>query len=78
MKRCSGKDHYNYCDSHTRMSDLIPLIPGFYTDDQGHLFLDMEKFLREHGMPDVPEIRYVVWEEIKDVFGDIKITEIAD
>lgn len=60
------------------MNDLILLIPGFYTDDQGQLFLNMEKFLHEHGMPDVPEVRRLVWEEIRDIFGDMKIMEIAN
>jgi hypothetical protein len=61
-----------------RMSDLIPLIPGFYTDDQGHLFVNMEKFLHEHGIPDVPEVRSLVWDEIRDIFGDLKILEITN
>ncbi len=60
------------------MNDLIPLIPGFYTDDQGRLFLNMEMFLREHGMPDAPEVRRVVWDEIQDIFGDLPITEITN
>ena len=60
------------------MSDLIPLIPGFYTDDQGQLFLNMERFLHDHGMPDVPEVRRLVWEEIRDIFGDLRIVEITN
>jgi len=60
------------------MSDLILLIPGFYTNDQGQLFLDMEKFLHDHGMPDVPEVRRLVWEEIRDIFGDLEIMEIVN
>ena len=60
------------------MGDLIPLIPGFYTDDLGRLFLNMAKFLGDHGMPDAPEVRVVVWEEIHSIFGDLEITEIWD
>ena len=60
------------------MSDLIPLIPGFYTDDQGRLFLNMERFLHDHGMPDLPEVRRLVWDEIRDIFGDLKILEITN
>jgi hypothetical protein len=78
MKRYGIETHYTYCGVDTCMSDLIPLIPGFYTDDQGHLFLNMEMFLREHGMPDAPEVRRVVWDEIKDIFGDITILEITN
>lgn len=78
MKRCGRETHYSNCSSHAFMSDLILLIPGFYTDDQGHLFLNMEKFLHEHGIPDAPEVRRVVWDEIKGVFGDLKIMEITN
>jgi hypothetical protein len=77
MKRYRPEIHYSYCGIDTSMNDLIPLIPGFYTDDEGHLFVDMETFLREHGMPDSPEVRRVVWDEIRDIFGDLPIMEIA-
>jgi hypothetical protein len=38
----------------------------------------MAEFLLAHGMPDSPELRTVVWEEIRDVFGDIPISELPD
>jgi len=59
-------------------TDLIPLIPGFYADAQGRLHLNMREFLIAHGMPDVPEMRAVAWEEIQDIFDGIAIKEIAD
>jgi hypothetical protein len=58
--------------------DLTPLIPGFYTDAQGRLHLNMREFLIAHGLPDVPEMRAVAWEEIWGIFGGIEIVEIAD
>ena len=58
--------------------DLTPLIPGFYADAQGRLHLNMREFLTAHGMPDVPEMRAVAWEEIRDIFSGIEIKEIAD
>ncbi|HEV8493008.1 MAG TPA: hypothetical protein VGR76_12095 [Candidatus Angelobacter sp.] len=58
--------------------DLTPLIPGFYADAQGRLHLNMREFLLAHGMPDVPEMRAVAWEEISDIFSGIAIKEIAD
>lgn len=58
--------------------DLTTLIPGFYADAQGRLHLNMREFLVAHGMPDVPEMRAVAWEEIKEIFAGIKIIEIAD
>ena len=58
--------------------DLTPLTPGFYADAQGRLHLNMREFLIAYGMPDVPEMRAVAWEEIREIFGGIEITEIAD
>ena len=58
--------------------DLTILIPGFYADAQGRLHLNMREFLVAHGMPDVPEMRAVAWEEIREMFGEIKIIEITD
>jgi hypothetical protein len=60
------------------MRNLIPLIPGFYADRSGRLYLAMAEFLFAHGMPDSPEVRAVVWEEIRDVFGDIAVNELSD
>lgn len=58
--------------------DLTPLIPGLYADARGRLHLDMREFLVAHGMPDVPEMRAVAWEEIREIFSGIEIEEIAD
>ena len=58
--------------------DLTPLTPGFYADAQGRLHLNMREFLTAHGMPDVPEMRAVAWEEIREIFSGVKIKEIAD
>lgn len=60
------------------MRNLILLIPGFYADAQGHLYLDMGRFLREHDMPDVPEMRCLVWHEIGCIFGELKVIEITN
>jgi len=58
--------------------DLTPLTPGFYADTQGRLHLNMREFLIAHELPDVPAMRAVAWEEIREIFGGIEITEIAD
>jgi hypothetical protein len=58
--------------------DLTPIIPGFYADAQGRLHLDMWEFLVAHGLPDVPAMRSVAWEEIREIFGGIEIKEIVD
>jgi hypothetical protein len=59
-------------------SELTPLIPGFYVDARGRLYLNMREFLTKHGMPDVPEIRAVAWEDIGQIFAGIEIIEITD
>jgi hypothetical protein len=38
----------------------------------------MAEFLSAHGMPDSPEVRAVVWEEVREVFGDIPVNELSD
>ncbi|HET9281369.1 MAG TPA: hypothetical protein VFR24_05350 [Candidatus Angelobacter sp.] len=58
--------------------DLTPLIPGFYADAQGRLYLNMREFLNGYSLPDGPEIRIVAWEEIREIFAGIEITEITD
>ena len=60
------------------MHNLVPLIPGFYADLGGRLYLAMAEFLLAHGIPDSPEVRTVVWEEIQDAFGDIPVSELSD
>jgi hypothetical protein len=60
------------------MRDFETLIPGFYADQEGHLYLDMREFLVAHGIPDAPEVRRVVWEEIGNIFADLEVIEISD
>jgi hypothetical protein len=59
------------------MPPLHPLIPGFYADDNGQVYLNMREFLVAHGMPDVPSFRAVVWDEVQDIFG-VEVIEIFD
>jgi hypothetical protein len=60
------------------MKDLTPLIPGFYADGKGCILLNMHEFLSAHGLPDAPELRTVIWEEIHDIFGDLEVIEMLD
>ncbi len=59
------------------MPPLHLLIPGFYADDNGQVYLNMREFLAAHGMPDVPQFRTVVWDEVGDIF-EMKVIEIFD
>ena len=62
----------------TSMHNLTPVIPGFYADSQGRLYVNMREFLALHGMHDSPPVRAVVWEEIREIFGEITVIEIPD
>jgi hypothetical protein len=59
------------------MDDLNPIVPGFYADDEGRLYLCMREFLAAYDMPDTPEFRDVVWQEIRDIF-EVAVIEIVD
>jgi hypothetical protein len=60
------------------MHNLVSLIPGLYADSGGRLYLAMAEFLSVHGIPDSPEVRAAVWEEIRGVFGEIPVTELPN
>jgi hypothetical protein len=59
------------------MPPLQLLIPGFYADDNGQVYLNMREFLAAHELPDAPRFRAVVWDEVRDVFG-MDVIEIFD
>ena len=59
------------------MPPLHALIPGFYADDNGQVYLNMREFLAAHQLPDVPRFREVVWDEVRDLF-EMKVIEIFD
>lgn len=58
------------------MEKLKPLIPGFYSDAQGCVLLNMAEFLAAHGLPDAPELRAVIWDEIREIFGEVEVYEM--
>jgi hypothetical protein len=58
------------------MKEFTPLIPGIYADGEGCVLLNMREFLAAHGLPDAPEMRAVIWEEIQEIFGDVEVIEM--
>jgi hypothetical protein len=58
------------------MKKLNPLIPGIYADGKGCVLLNMREFLAAHGLPDAPELRAVIWDEIQEIFGDVEVIEM--
>jgi hypothetical protein len=61
-----------------KKNDLTPVVPGFYTNGKGSMYLNMREFLTANGMADTPAIRTVIWEEVHDIFGEVEVTEISD
>jgi hypothetical protein len=58
------------------MRKLDPLIPGIYADGEGRALLNMREFLAAHGLPDAPELRTVIWEEIREIFDEVEVVEM--
>jgi hypothetical protein len=61
-----------------KKSDLTQLRPGFYVDAARTLYFDMKEFLAANGLPDAPELRRVILDEVRHEFVGIPIQEIGD
>ncbi len=61
-----------------QQSRLTVLIPGFYCDVAGVVYVDMAEVLRAHGLCDTPEVRAVLWSDIETEFYDVPLREICD
>jgi hypothetical protein len=57
---------------------LRRLVTGLYRDTKGTLYLYIYEFLRKHGMPDSPEVRAAVLQQIREEFGGIKIVVVEN
>jgi hypothetical protein len=51
---------------------------GFYVDDNRALYFKVREFMAAHKFTDTPEVRRAIWEQIRDDFGVIEITELPD
>jgi hypothetical protein len=58
-----------------KKDDLKTIGRGFYVDDDKRLYLDMKEFLAVHDLPDRPEVREAILQQVKDEFG---VTEVGD
>jgi len=61
-----------------KMKKAKPLIPGIYAGGENRIVLNMREFLTMHGLPDTPQMRAAVREEIQEVFGDVTVYEMPD
>jgi hypothetical protein len=59
-------------------SRFTVLIPGFYCDVAGIVYVDMGEVLRAHGICDTPEIRAVLWSDIESEVFDVPLCEICE
>jgi hypothetical protein len=50
--------------------------PGLYKNREGVLCVRMSEFLAAHNLPDAPEVRQVVLDNIKREFGNVPLKEI--
>ena len=49
--------------------------PGFYSDGET-VYVDMGEFLDTYGVCDVPEIRAVLWSDIREIFSGVPVQEL--
>jgi hypothetical protein len=58
--------------------DLRRLIPGLYRDADGVLYLKVGEFLRHRRMPDRPQVRAALLQQIRAEFGKVKIVVLEE
>jgi hypothetical protein len=58
-----------------RKDELQQIGAGLYQDDKGFVYCDMQEFLTFHKLPDQPEIRQAIWEEVERQF-EAKVIEL--
>jgi hypothetical protein len=58
-----------------RKDELQKIGAGLYQDEKGAVYCDIQEFLTFHKLPDTPETRRAVWEEIERQF-ESKVREL--
>ena len=59
-------------------NELTRIGEGFYVDGNRSLYVNLREFLTAHQLSDTPEVRKAIWEQIRNDFGVIGITELPD
>jgi hypothetical protein len=59
------------CAALSDKTTLTPLEPGFYVDEDGIVYFEIKEFLDANNLPDVPELRSMLLEELEAEFGEI-------
>jgi hypothetical protein len=52
--------------------------PGFYVDSNRSLYLDVKELMTAYDLPDRPEVRQAILEQVKQEFGLSEVTELSD
>ena len=60
------------------MPELRSLIAGIYADTEGRIYVHTREFLVQHGIPDKPEAREIVWAEMLDIFSGLTVFELSE
>jgi hypothetical protein len=61
-----------------KKEDLKQIGRGFYVDNNKRLYLDMREFLAVHDLPDRPEVREAILQQVKDEFGVSEVADLTD
>jgi hypothetical protein len=59
-------------------ADLQRIGVGFYTDDNGSVYLDVKELMAAHDLPDRSEVRQAILEQVKQEFGFSEVVELSD
>ena len=57
-------------------SRLRRLAQGVYSDQQGTVYLYIKEFLERHGMPDRPDVRQALMQQVRQEFGPVEIVTV--
>jgi hypothetical protein len=60
-----------------KKEDLQKIGSGFYVDSNRSLYLDVKELMEAHNLPDRPEVRLAIWEQVKQEFGLSEVTELS-
>lgn len=60
-----------------KKEDLQKLGPGFYVDSNRSLYLDVKELLTVHNLPDRPEVRQAIREQVKQEFSLSEVSELS-
>jgi hypothetical protein len=61
-----------------KKENLEKICRGFYVDRDRALYIDMKELLTTHSLPDRPEVRQALLEQVRLEFGVIDVTELSE